>query len=134
MSEDILFWKNLWNFQVSYFTPGNSRQNKASPLEILQNCVRLLENPRPKPKFWSKTPRNYLLFLQYPSKSHILNTNTPTSHPLPLSCLAFSQNSPLVIVTRGKSCFWFLNSFLSRKKNVCKANWRQTHISLYTYK
>ena len=27
-----------------YFTPGNSRQNKASPLETPQNCVTLLRN------------------------------------------------------------------------------------------
>ena len=39
-----LFEIKAWNFKVSYFTPGNSRQNKASPLEIPQNFVTSLEN------------------------------------------------------------------------------------------
>ena len=34
----------LWKFLVFKFTPGNSRQNKALPLEILQNRVTLLGN------------------------------------------------------------------------------------------
>ena len=29
--EEKLFWKPLWNFWIFYFTPGNSRQNKALP-------------------------------------------------------------------------------------------------------
>ena len=37
--DDILFLKNHWNFRVCYFTLGNSGQNKALSLEILQNCM-----------------------------------------------------------------------------------------------
>ena len=42
------FLKKPWIFLVSYFAPRNSRQNKASPLEILQNCVRPLRNSKAK--------------------------------------------------------------------------------------
>ena len=31
--------KTPWNFEIFYFIPGNSRQNKASPLETPENCV-----------------------------------------------------------------------------------------------
>ena len=44
--EDILFWKPPWNFYFFYFTPENSRQNKAPPLEIPQSYVRSLESPK----------------------------------------------------------------------------------------
>ena len=39
--EDILFWTHLppWTFSFFYFTSGNSRQNKAPPLEVSHNCV-----------------------------------------------------------------------------------------------
>ena len=33
------FVKTPWNFSFFYLTPGNSRQIKAPPLEIVQNCV-----------------------------------------------------------------------------------------------
>ena len=46
----ILFWKPPWNFSFFYFTPGNSRQNKAQPLDIPQNCVRSLGNSKAKNK------------------------------------------------------------------------------------
>ena len=42
--EDILFWKPARIFHFFYFTPGKSRQNKAQPLDISQNCVRSLGN------------------------------------------------------------------------------------------
>ena len=38
------FLKTPWKFLFLYFIPGNSRQNKAPPLEIPQNCVRSLGN------------------------------------------------------------------------------------------
>ena len=37
---DTLFWRNPWRSQICHFTPGDSRENKLSTLEILQNCVR----------------------------------------------------------------------------------------------
>ena len=83
------FLKPPWNFWISYFTPENSRQNKALPLETLQNCVqkfqdlklRPLENPHDffliilgnSISFIISTWKIYLLFFQYPSKIHILN-------------------------------------------------------------
>ena len=48
--EDILFPKPSWNFSFFYFTPGNSRQNKAQALDIPQNCVRSLGNFKAKKK------------------------------------------------------------------------------------
>ena len=46
--EDILFlnpWGvSLWKFWVFYFTPGNSKQSKSSPLETAQNFVTPLWN------------------------------------------------------------------------------------------
>ena len=53
--EDILFW-TPWSFSFIYFTSGNSRQIKAPPLEIVQNCVTSpLEIPRPKNRVQTKT-------------------------------------------------------------------------------
>ena len=52
-----------WNFSFFYFTLGNSRQSKAQPMDILQNCVRyLLEIPKLQ-SFQLKDP--------YAWKSHI---------------------------------------------------------------
>ena len=44
------FEKPPWNFSLFYFTPGNSRQNKAQPQDIPQNCVRTLGNSKTKNK------------------------------------------------------------------------------------
>ena len=44
----LLFEIKAWNFKFFCFAPGNSGQNKASLLEILQNCVTLLENSENK--------------------------------------------------------------------------------------
>ena len=44
--EGILFWKAAGCFFC--FTPGNSTQNKAPSLEIIQNCVRSLGNSKAK--------------------------------------------------------------------------------------
>ena len=44
----LLFETKSWNFKVFYFVPGNSGQNKASRLEIPQNCVTLLGNSENK--------------------------------------------------------------------------------------
>ena len=45
-----IFLKTLPNFSFFYFTPGNSRQNKAQFLDIPQNCVRSLGNSKAKTK------------------------------------------------------------------------------------
>ena len=78
--------KNLWNFKICYLTLRNSRQNKSSPLEILENCVTPVGNSKAKIQdpmklhiifSWSllKIPSNTLLinpwnfrflFLQHP--------------------------------------------------------------------
>ena len=66
--EDMLFW-NPWNFSFFfYFTPGNSRQNKAQPLDIPQNCVRSLGNSKAKNKD--------------PWKFHIIFSWSPLEIPL----------------------------------------------------
>ena len=83
--------KKPWNFSFLYFTPGNSRQNKAQPLEIPQNCVSSLGNSKTKNKdpwkfhiifflFTLGNPTSFLInpwkfrtpFLWYPWKFHIL--------------------------------------------------------------
>ena len=79
--EDILFRKSRWNFSFIYFTPGNSRQIKAPPLEIAQNCVTSwkFQDQKPRPlevphNFFLVTPWKFLmLFLWCPNKFHILN-------------------------------------------------------------
>ena len=44
------FLETPWIFSFFYFNPGSSRQNKAPPLDIPQNCVRSLGNPKEKPR------------------------------------------------------------------------------------
>ena len=61
----IYSFENLPGVFIFYFTPGNSRQNKAQSLDIPQNCVRPFEIPRPK----TKTSGNFtLFFLGHPWK------------------------------------------------------------------
>ena len=65
--EDILYWNPPWNFSFFYFTHGNSRQNKAHPLEIPQIFVRSLGNFKAK----NQDPRNSTLcFLDQSWKFH----------------------------------------------------------------
>ena len=94
--EDIPFCKIPWNFQVCHFTLRNSRQNKASPLEIPQNYVIPLGNfkaknqdpwkfhvifslviPENSTPFLIHTWNFHILFLQYLWKFHVLNTPLP---------------------------------------------------------
>ena len=102
--EDILFWKSPWNFSIFYFTPGNSRRNKAPTQKIPQIflLLDLLESQGQKPRrleipdylflvtLWNCTSflinpwKFHMLFLWYPWRFHILN---PT-------CLIFFWNSP----------------------------------------
>ena len=46
----IYSFENLPGVFIFYFTPGNSRQNKAQPLDIPQNCVRSLWDSKAKNK------------------------------------------------------------------------------------
>ena len=71
--EDILFWKPL-GIYLFFFTPGNSRQNKAPPLEIPQNSVRSFGNSKGKN--------------QDPWKLHIIFSWSPPP-PSPPSPLVF---------------------------------------------
>ena len=66
--EEILFWKPPWNFSFFYFIPENSRESKAPPLEIPQNCVRSLGNSKGKN--------------QDPWKFHIIFSSPPLEIPL----------------------------------------------------
>ena len=67
------------------FTPGNTRQNKAPPLEVAPNCVRSLGNSKAKNpwKFfinfsWSLLLGNSTLYLINPWKFHMLAISLPT--------------------------------------------------------
>ena len=81
--EDSLFWKNPWNFSFFCLTLGNSRENKAPPTEISQNCVRSLGNSKTK----NQDPwKFHMSFFWYRGIS-ILST----------PCLVFSWNSPSII-------------------------------------
>ena len=76
----FFFWKHLWNFLFFlHFTPGNSRENKASPLEISKKCVTRLCNfkrqkqrPLEIPHFFLITPGNTSMLLINPWKCHLL--------------------------------------------------------------
>ena len=71
-----------WNFLFIYFTPGNSRQNKAPALEIVQNCVTSLEN------FKTKN--------QDPWKFHIIFSWSPLE--IPHTSAKFHILNPLLFV------------------------------------
>ena len=68
-TEDILFWKNPWNFEVFHFTPGNSMITPG-------NSTLFLINP------W----KFHLLFPQHPWKFRILKPLPP-----PPPCLFFCR-------------------------------------------
>ena len=100
--------------KFNFFTPENSRQNKAPLLQILQNCFWSLENSRAINQvlwkfhtiFFLVTLRNssnswkfYMLFFRYPRKFHI---------PSPTACFFF-WNCPLntqVICIGCLRCQW----------------------------
>ena len=105
---DILFWTpplppGIFHFFIFYFTLGNSRKNKAQPLDIPQNCVRFLGNSKAtqilghpwKFHFILVNPSKFqMLLIWYPSKFHI--HNVPLPHP---PCLDFFVNSPMFFIT-----------------------------------
>ena len=104
--EDILFWKSLWNFRVSYFTPGNSRQNKVSPLAKL--CFTpWKKNPRPRkfymvfslwhleiPLRFKLNPGNSAYYFFDTSRNSIFSTLPP---------LLFFWNSPMLFWAHSKT-------------------------------
>ena len=84
--ENILLWKPPWNLSFFKFTPGNSRQNKAQPLDIPQICVRSLGNSNPRLK--TKTHGNStLIFLGQPWKLHFA-FNYPLELPHAVSLIS----------------------------------------------
>ena len=93
---------SLWNFKICHFTFGNSRENKLSPLEILQNCVPPLGNSKVKNQdtlvFLYKTPINSTSFLIGPWYFHVPFLQYPWSRNSMYStlgpCLDFFWNSP----------------------------------------
>ena len=58
---NIYFFENPLDFFIFYFTPGNSRQNKAQPLDIPQNYVRSLGNSKAK----NKDPWNFHIIFSW---------------------------------------------------------------------
>ena len=64
----MYFFENPLEFFIFIFTPGNSRQKKAQPLDIPQNCVRFLGNSTTKNKD--------------PWKFHIIFSWSPLEIPL----------------------------------------------------
>ena len=84
-TEDILFWKPPLEFFIFYFTHGNSRQNKAQPLDIPPNCVKIpwkFQGQKQRPLaiphyFFLVTLGYYTLFLINPWKFHNYFFDTP---------------------------------------------------------
>ena len=107
-----------WSFSFFYFTPGNSRQNKAVQPFIPQNCGKLDPLPFGNSKATNKDPletpnyfilvtlRNYTALLRNPCKFHKLPLDTPpqgnsissTQPP----CLDFFSNSSIANGGRGR--------------------------------
>ena len=88
--KDIIFWKPPWDFSFFYFTPENSRQNKAQLFHKI--VLDLWEIPRPKTKtpveilylFFLVTLGNPTSFLINPQKFHCISL-------IPLE-IPYSQN------------------------------------------
>ena len=97
--------KDLQNFQICHFTLGNSRQNEASPLEVLKNCVTSIgisgQEPRPVEIpyniFWINF-QNSTCFLLIPGISTFYFLNNPgTSMSSTLTYLNVFWNRPLKV-------------------------------------
>ena len=87
-----------WIFLFIYFTPGNSRQIKAPPLEIVQICVTSLGN--------SKTKN------QDPWKFHIIFSWSPLDIPQAISLI------PLKIQYPQHPLFVFFSEIAQCKEGV----------------
>ena len=67
--EDILFWNTLLNFSFFYFTPWNSRQNKAQIMDISQDFHKISQRPLEIPHYlFLVTLGNSTLLLINPCK------------------------------------------------------------------
>ena len=111
-----LFQKRVpWNFSFFYFTPGNSGQNKAQPLDIPQNCVRSLGNFKAKNKdpwkfhiIFSWSP--FEIPLRFNSTCYFFDTpgNSISSKP---PCLDFFWKSPIASYLTSDSFLSFINNY-----------------------
>ena len=116
--EGILFWKPPGIFNFSYFTPGNSRQNKTPTLEIPQNCVRSLGNfNKAKPPRLLDIPHYLFLVTLVNSFCYFFDTleSSISSTPLPTP-FGFLLEQPIWIRPAGYlaacklrrfQCAWF---------------------------
>ena len=87
--EDILFFKYIQTFLFFYFTPGNSRKNKAPSLEIPQIFVTPLGNSKAKNQ---ESWKFYIIFSCSHQEIPYPQPPPPTSIP-PL--FGFFWNSPI---------------------------------------
>ena len=112
--EDILFWKTHWNFSFFYFNTGNSRQNKAKPLDIPQNCVRSLENSKAKNKDPWKFhilghPWKFHFVFNYPLKIPSAISLIPLDIPYPQPLLRFFSGIAQLLLILHLALFYHLS-------------------------
>ena len=81
------FLKPHWKFSFIYFTPGNSRQINAPPLEIVQNCIKSLGSSKTKNQDHLEIPHNFFLVTPGNSTCYFFDTpgNSISSYPYPYS-------------------------------------------------
>ena len=117
------------NFSFFYFTPSNSRQSKAQPLDITQNCIRSKskdqkQRPQEIPHYFLLVIfGNSTLFLINPWKFHMLFLWYPWKcHILKLPCLDFFWNSPFVTLYHWKfKTKWSFTQ--GNSTNLCYTHW-----------
>ena len=81
------FLKPHWKFSFIYFTPGNSRQINAPPLEIVQNCIKSLGSSKTKNQDHLEIPHNFFLVTPGNSTCYFFDTpgNSISSYSYPYS-------------------------------------------------
>ena len=77
------FLKTPSNFSFFYFTPWNSRQNKAQTLDIPQNCVRSFGNFKAKNKNPWKFHINYFFLANIGNSTLLLINRCKIPHASP---------------------------------------------------
>ena len=109
------FLKSPWNFSFFYLTSKISRQNKAQPLDIPQNCVRSLRNFKAKNKdpwkfhiIFSWSP--FEIPLRFNSTCYFFDTpgNSISSKP---PCLDFFWKSPIASYLTSGTFLLFINNY-----------------------